>query len=67
MLMIDGPLQLLFYALPPNSKRLVSETGNAPLFEDFEGPIGPQGLVISKIWIKQNVITIWLGGGGSFL
>ena len=39
MLMIDGPLQILCYALPPNSELLFSEPGNAPLFEAFDGPV----------------------------
>ena len=57
--MFDGPHQVLFYALPPNSQLLFSEPGNAPLFEDFDRPVGPRGCVVSKSWIKQNFLRIW--------
>ena len=48
MLIIDGPLQFLFYALPPNSQLLFSEPGIGPLFGAFAGPVEPQGCVKSK-------------------
>ena len=43
---------------PPNSELLFSEPGNAPLFEDFNGPEEPPGCVESKSGIKQNVLGI---------
>ena len=63
MLIIHGPHQFLFYALPPNSQLLFCEPGIGPLFEDFEGPIVPQGCVELKSLIKQNVLRIWFCGG----
>ena len=38
MLMFDGPLQVLFYAWPPNSQLLFSEPENGPFFTIFTGP-----------------------------
>ena len=48
MLIIHGPLQFLFYALPPNSQLLFCEPGIGPLFEAFARPVEPQGCVKSK-------------------
>jgi hypothetical protein len=47
--MFDGHLQVLFYAIPPNSQLLFSETGNAPLLRDFHEPVGPQGASNQKL------------------
>ena len=38
--MIDGPLQVLFYALTPNSQLLRSKPGNGPLLQAFDEPVG---------------------------
>ena len=53
--MFDGYLKVLFYAIPPNSQILFSETGNAPLLWDFHKPAGPPGCIQSKSCIKPNV------------
>ena len=58
MLMFDGPLEVLFYALPPNSQLLFSKPEIEPLFEDFDGPVEPRGCVESRSGIKQNVLRI---------
>ena len=57
MLMSDGPLQILFYALPPHSQHLIFEPGNASFLMDFDVPIGPRGCFKSKSQIK-NVLQI---------
>ena len=57
MLMSDGPLQFLFYALPPHSQHLIFEPGNASFLMDFDVPIGPRGCFKSKSQIK-NVLQI---------
>ena len=61
--MFDGPLQVLFNAWPPDSELLFCEPGNAPLFEDFYGPVAPQGCIVSKKFSKQHVLRIWFLGG----
>ena len=48
-----------FMHCPQNSLLLFSEIGNAPLFEDFDGPVGSWGCVESKSCIKQKVLRIW--------
>ena len=63
MLIFDGPLQVLFYALPPNSHLLFSKPGIGPLFEDFDGPVEPRGCVESKSWIKKCFKNMILWGG----
>ena len=36
-----------------------------PFFEEFVGPVGPQGCVLSKSWIKPNVHRILFKGVSS--
>ena len=57
--MFDGHLQVLFYAIPPNSQLLFSETGNAPLLRDFHEPVGPQRCMKSKCCITPKVYVWW--------
>ena len=48
MLMFDGPFEVLFYALPPNSQFYSSEPAFGPFFEDFDGPLKASGLRRTK-------------------
>ena len=57
------PFQVLFDALPPNSQLLFSKPGNAPLFQDFNGPVAPLSCVKSKSSIKQMFLEFDSMGG----
>ena len=49
MLIFNGQLPRLVLYTTPKFPTLFGKTANAPLFEDFEGPVEPPGCVLSKI------------------
>ena len=65
MLMNDGPLQVLFYALLPNPTFYLVNLETPP-FWGFWRHIEPRGCVESKSWIIQNFLRN-IFYGGSFL